>query len=494
MEKDIVGKNYQLISKIGQGSFGKIYIAEHILTKEKFAVKLEESNCRVPQLLFESRLYQVLSHGINVPRLHYYGIEMENNVMVIDLLGKSLEELFNLCDRKFSLKTVLMLADQMISSIEFIHQMCYIHRDIKPDNFVMGVGKNSNQVYIIDYGLAKKYIDNDTNEHILFSGGKSLTGTARYASVNALSGCEQSRRDDLEALGFVLVYFLQGQLPWMGIIGKDRQLKYSKICEQKKSTSFESLCKGLPNEFLVYFQEIRSYSFTQKPNYIGLRKLFRELFLRKGYIYDYKYDWTDLNGLPRDRSREEMLTFDEQIKVVGIELVPKRSVDLPIRNENIHSPNKLVPLPEKKHEKSVDLPKFERGLVKTEKKHENVKIIESEYSYSYSYKHVAKKSSRKRDDNVERKRHDSPRRNKYHVHRNKVEGDRKKTRHDETTVKYKQPPRPNFIAVEDQEKKNTQRKPHDKVDDTKNIQTSVGAFLAKRTSSKPIQHKHKHHN
>lgn len=142
----------------------------------------------------------------------------------MDLLGPSIEDLFVMCNKKFSLKTTLMLADQFVNPIliqlqriEWLHSKDYIHRDIKPQNFLMGLSKKSHIVHLIDFGLSKKYRDPKTHQHIPYKQNKNLTGTARYASINAHLGIQQSRRDDLESIGYVLVYLVQGYLPWQGV-------------------------------------------------------------------------------------------------------------------------------------------------------------------------------------------------------------------------------------------------------------------------------------
>ncbi|KAI3915660.1 hypothetical protein MKX01_015485 [Papaver californicum] len=292
--ESVIGGKFKLGRKIGSGSFGELYLGVNIQTGEEVAIKLESVKTKHPQLHYESKLYMLLQGGTGIPHLKWFGVETDYNCMVIDLLGPSLEDLFNYCNRKFTLKTVLMLADQLINRVEYMHSRGFLHRDIKPDNFLMGLGRRANQVYIIDYGLAKKYRDLQTHKHIPYRENKNLTGTARYASVNTHLGVEQSRRDDLESLGYVLMYFLRGSLPWQGLKAGNKKQKYDKISEKKMLTPIEVLCKSYPSEFISYFHYCRSLRFEDKPDYSYLKRLFRDLFIREGYQFDYVFDWTVL--------------------------------------------------------------------------------------------------------------------------------------------------------------------------------------------------------
>ncbi|KAK3772612.1 hypothetical protein RRG08_027345 [Elysia crispata] len=289
-----VGNKYRLGRKIGSGSFGDIYLGTDISNGEEVAIKLECVKTKHPQLHIESKIYRMMQGGVGIPTIKWCGAEGDYNVMVMELLGPSLEDLFNFCSRKFSLKTVLLLADQLISRIEYIHSKNFIHRDVKPDNFLMGLGKKGNLVYIIDFGLAKKYRDARTHQHIPYRENKNLTGTARYASINTHLGIEQSRRDDMESLGYVFMYFLRGSLPWQGLKAATKRQKYERISEKKMSTPIEELCKTFPSEFATYLNFCRSLRFDDKPDYSYLRQLFRNLFHRQGFTYDYVFDWNML--------------------------------------------------------------------------------------------------------------------------------------------------------------------------------------------------------
>merc|ERR1712217_642131 len=187
--------------------------------------------------------------------------------MALDLLGPSLEDLFGDCGRKFSLKTTLMLGDQMLNRVEYVHSKHYIHRDMKPENFLIGVGKKSNLVYLVDYGLAKRYRNPKTMHHIAYHENSQLTGTARYASINTHLGIEQSRRDDLESIGYLLVYFARGGLPWQGLKANTKKEKYERIMAKKIATPVEALCKNLPEEFATFMRYCRSLRYEEMPNY-----------------------------------------------------------------------------------------------------------------------------------------------------------------------------------------------------------------------------------
>lgn len=287
-------KQFLLGHVIGSGSFGTVRMCENLYKEAPCAVKMEYISKRKMHLSLENRIYKRIGRAVGFPEIYHYEQFVFNkyNALVMELLGPSLQEIYKKITR-FSLKTVLQIIQQVLRRVEFIHQKGILHRDIKPANFLVGrLGtRKQNLIYMVDFGMAKIY-KNARGKHIKYSPAAGRFGTAKYASINAHLGREHSRRDDLEACGYMFIYFARGSLPWQGLDITNAKQKYKKIGELKQNTPLEKLCEGLPAEFLMYMKYVRRLKFSQEPDYSLLRNMFSELYFRREYFNRRRFDWT----------------------------------------------------------------------------------------------------------------------------------------------------------------------------------------------------------
>lgn len=284
---------YQVGRRIGSGSFGNVYAGTDIETGEQVAVKSEASFTKQTNLLSEARIYKSLAGRRGFASIRHCGMEARHNVLVTDLLGASLDSLLSLNGRSFSLKTCLMLGDQLLERLEALHELGYVHRDLKPQNILMGRGEGAHMPHLIDFGLSKRFQNAENMRHIEYRENKAVVGTPSFASTGAMKGCEQGRRDDLESLGYVLVFLLRGSLPWQGVTTATTRARYQMMLQMKMSTPVEELCGGLEGQETLreYFAYCRGLAFQECPDYTYLRRLFKDLLLDRGHGYDFVYDW-----------------------------------------------------------------------------------------------------------------------------------------------------------------------------------------------------------
>ena len=298
-EKIKLGENERIFDKhftiivnklLGKGGFGQIYLGRNIRENVPIAIKVEETSNR-SHLRLEYEILKEIQGGKGIPRIYKYRQGHNHNYLVMELLGKSLDKLFSDNDKYFSDKTIFQIGYQMIERIQYVHSKFYIHRDIKPGNFVIGRGEKSKIIYLIDFGLSKRYIDPEKKCHIPYREGKGLTGTARYVSLFTHYGIEQSRRDDIESIAYNLIYFAKGKLPWQGVKTKNKKEKHKKIMESKLAHTPDILCANLPDVYVKLLKYARKLEFEDEPDYANIKLLFKNYIEKKGDIMDMQFDW-----------------------------------------------------------------------------------------------------------------------------------------------------------------------------------------------------------
>ena len=299
--------SYFIANQIGKGSFGKIYqISSKNNPTQQYAAKvvsLPKSFSEKKTILDkETQILQTLAQEPGFPKAIDHIVEATNEILVMSLLGDNLAQLHGQCGSKFSLKTILLLALQILKRIEALHSHGMLHRDLKPENLVIGASmSDETMIYLIDFGLSTPYLDAQ-NKHVAFNKKGKVSGTLYYLSVFGHLGIQASRRDDLISFGYLLIHLFKGGLPWIDLPG-DLHEKVKKMYQMKSTMSYETLCDGLPKEFCEYFRYVLNMPFFQNPNYSFMEDLFKKMLEEIGAKEDGFFDWMkvenkgiDLNG------------------------------------------------------------------------------------------------------------------------------------------------------------------------------------------------------
>ena len=298
-----VNENYTILlnKKIGSGSFGQIYQCLNKKSNEILACKIESINELKPQLYHESKIMFLLKNCTGFPTCYDFILTGQDKILIMDYLGPNLDTIMKKLPsndniKKFSIKTSLMIMIQCIERLKTLHEKGIIHRDIKPENFVIGPKNKERLIYLIDFGLSKK-ISNDKKIPSV-KVDRNIIGTMRYISMNTHQGYEQGKRDDLESLFYIIIYFIKGELPWQNIKCKTRAEKYSKIYEiKKKVTDNKELVEGLPIEMEKILEYILELNFFEKPNYLMINKTIEIILDKLNLSNDLQFDWYYLDFL-----------------------------------------------------------------------------------------------------------------------------------------------------------------------------------------------------
>ncbi|TFK72322.1 kinase-like protein [Pluteus cervinus] len=280
-----------LVSKrIGIGGFSNVHEAT---TPEGKLVALKQAhitkNIEHPMLLHEACALSLLAGHPSIPSVYAWGRSQYFEYLTLDLLGSSLGDTVKK-EKKLDLKTVLLLLDQMLDCLEHLHSCHLVHCDIKPDNFLLGLGENSRRIHLIDYGFVKYYRNPITLLHHALNPDHGFEGTGQYASRHAHLGLSLSRRDDLESLAYSVAFLLRGALPWPKIKQGTQKHKQDRIREKKMNYPGKRIFEGFPQEFADFTDYVRRLHYDEDPDYKYWKGVFLQLSRDLGFSSDEHFD------------------------------------------------------------------------------------------------------------------------------------------------------------------------------------------------------------
>ena len=292
LNKIIFGK-YKIIYEIGKGQFSSVFSSRNIINQNYVALKIQEKSKKIESLEKEAYYLFQLKGGEGIPKIISFGYSGKYEILIEQLLGKSLLDLFKGNNNKKSrLKDMIMVSIQLIERIQFIHSKYLLHLDIKPNNFLIG-NPDSSLIYVIDFGFAKKYRSSRTGKHAQYSKKSYFNGNLKYSSVRTMNGIEPSRRDDLESLGYMLIYLYNLKLPWNNLCANDQNDLAQKIYEFKKDISLDSLCQDTPKEIKEYMKYVKSLKFEEEPNYEYLKNIFLKMLQKYENQNYFHFSWVN---------------------------------------------------------------------------------------------------------------------------------------------------------------------------------------------------------
>ena len=318
----IFGK-YSIKFLISKSTFSEVYFGTNVLNGKNYALKIG-TNEKDNYVLKNESYILINLKGPGIPSVISYGISGKYNILVENLLGKSIKNIWLEKNKKFNLKDTCIFAIQAISLLEYVHSKNYLHRDIKPANFLVGNPDNS-QIYLIDFGNASKFRSSRTGKHIKKIKSSSVYGSLIFLSLNAFKGIIQTRKDDLESLGLVIIYLYKGLLPWSEIRSTNIYQSWDKVETIRNIVSNDYICRGMPQEMNIYMNYINNLKYDECPNYEYLRQLFLNILKNIGDANEQLFSWVDKRR-KQSSKKSTSKSKKRKVKIIIHDLLKKNAI------------------------------------------------------------------------------------------------------------------------------------------------------------------------